>query len=330
MAIPVNIDQLIKERTVERCRIEYKEGWDPEPIIHTICAFANDYEGYCGGYVLVGVKAENGIPVLPVKGLLKEELDHIQGEVIEFCKKSFDPPYLPSMEPMELDGKNVLVIWCPNGYDAPYYARVDPFGKDSKNVKCYIRKGSSTLKASPTEIKEIQRGCEIVPFDDRANFKADIGEIRFGLVSDYLSYVKSDLLTSLEERGPRGVYESLQLLAGPREALHPKNAALLMFSMEPERFVPYSYIVVDYIPDPAGDGLETKTFRGPVQKQLSDALLYIRNQYLKTRIIKTPGQAESVTIENYPYEALQELLPNAVLHKDYQIPEPITVRITSD
>ena len=330
MAIPANIDQLIKERTVERCRIEYKEGWDPKPIIHTICAFANDYEGYCGGYVLVGVKAENGIPVLPVKGLLKEELDHIQGEVIEFCKKSFDPPYLPSMEPMELDGKNVLVIWCPNGYDAPYYARVDPFGKDSKNVKCYIRKGSSTLKASPTEIKEIQRGCEIVPFDDRANFKADIGEIRFGLVSDYLSYVKSDLLTSLEERGPRGVYESLQLLAGPREALHPKNAALLMFSMEPERFVPYSYIVVDYIPDPAGDGLETKTFRGPVQKQLSDALLYIRNQYLKTRIIKTPGQAESVTIENYPYEALQELLPNAVLHKDYQIPEPITVRITSD
>lgn len=47
-------------------------------------------------------------------------------------------------------------------------------------------------------------------------------------------------------------------------------------------------------------------------------------------IIKIPNKTESVTVYNYPSEVLDELLPNAVLHKDYQIGEPITIRITNE
>lgn len=42
MGIPVNIEQLINGKSVEWERLEYKEGWNPEEIIHSICAFAND------------------------------------------------------------------------------------------------------------------------------------------------------------------------------------------------------------------------------------------------------------------------------------------------
>ena len=49
MALPVNIDDLINHRKVEWARIEYKEGWNPEKILHTLCAFANDIDNWGGG-----------------------------------------------------------------------------------------------------------------------------------------------------------------------------------------------------------------------------------------------------------------------------------------
>ena len=46
MALPVNIDDLVKHRKVEWARIEYKEGRNPEKVLHTLCAFANDTNQY--------------------------------------------------------------------------------------------------------------------------------------------------------------------------------------------------------------------------------------------------------------------------------------------
>jgi ATP-dependent DNA helicase RecG len=46
MALPINIDDLVNSRTVESVRIEFKKGWNPEEIIRTMCAFANDINEY--------------------------------------------------------------------------------------------------------------------------------------------------------------------------------------------------------------------------------------------------------------------------------------------
>lgn len=35
-------------RKVEQNRIEYKEGFNPSDIVHTICAYANDIAGVDG------------------------------------------------------------------------------------------------------------------------------------------------------------------------------------------------------------------------------------------------------------------------------------------
>ena len=85
--------------------------------------------------------------------------------------------------------------------------------------------------------------------------------------------------------------------------------------------------VVD-IPDPTGTNMVEKVFTGPIQRQLKDALAYIKNYILKEAIVKDANKAESVKIYNYPYAAVEELLSNAVYHRSYQINEPITVRIT--
>ena len=58
--LPINIDDLLRQRTVEGDRIEYKAGWNPDATIRTLCAFANDFENLGGGYVVIGQDAVDG------------------------------------------------------------------------------------------------------------------------------------------------------------------------------------------------------------------------------------------------------------------------------
>ena len=39
-----NVENMIKNRTIESLRIEYKMGLNPDKLVQTICAFANDIE----------------------------------------------------------------------------------------------------------------------------------------------------------------------------------------------------------------------------------------------------------------------------------------------
>ena len=65
MALPISIERLLDGRTVEGHRIEFKQGWNPTAIYRSICAFANDIANEGGGYIVVGVKEQNGLPVRP-------------------------------------------------------------------------------------------------------------------------------------------------------------------------------------------------------------------------------------------------------------------------
>ena len=82
MALPINMDDLINQRVVESTRIEFKGDWNPNPIIHSICAFANDIDNVGGGYLVIGIEEENGSPVLPPKGIAQERIDRILKELI--------------------------------------------------------------------------------------------------------------------------------------------------------------------------------------------------------------------------------------------------------
>lgn len=40
--LPINLDDLLRQRTVEGERIEYKARWNPDAITRALCAFANE------------------------------------------------------------------------------------------------------------------------------------------------------------------------------------------------------------------------------------------------------------------------------------------------
>ena len=51
---------------------------------------------------------------------------------------------------------------------------------------------------------------------------------------------------------------------------------------------------------------------------------------LSKNITKVPDKAESVTVYNWPYRAVEEALCNAVYHRSYQIHEMVTVTVTPE
>lgn len=187
MALPININQLINQRVVESARIEYKGNWNPEPIIHSICAFANDIDNWGGGYIIIGIEGENGMPKFPIKGIEKESIDRINKELLQRCN-TIEPRYMPVVEHTEYEGKDILVLWIPGGDSRPYKCPQNfPSNKSDKYEKAYyIRKMANSIRANRNEEKELFMLANNIPFDDRANLKANIEDLKPSLISNYL------------------------------------------------------------------------------------------------------------------------------------------------
>jgi ATP-dependent DNA helicase RecG len=326
MAIPVNIEDLINQRIVESNRVEFKKSWNPTEIIHSICAFANDIDNVGGGYIVIGVEEKDGSPIFPILGIEKSKIDGILKECIGYCH-CIEPLYNPIIEPAIYKDKYIIVIWVTAGYGRPYKASKDVFS-DKSNKLYYIRKFSSTIVASPSEEKELFYVSTDIPFDDRPNLSAEVSDLDIGLMRQHLKKVGSSLYELSQKMDTLEIAKNMQLVSGPTENIKPLNVGILMFCEQPEKYFRYARIEVVDIPDPTGTNMVEKVFTGPIQRQLSDALAYIRNYFLKEVVLKENDKAEATRIVNYPYAAVEEILSNAVYHRSYQINEPITVRVS--
>lgn len=105
MPLPIDITALLAGSLVESERVELKEGWNPESVLHTLCAFANDFHNLGGGYVIVGVAEKDGHAQLPPVGLTPEQIDAIQKEVLNLGHSAIQPFYHPVMEPAVVEGR---------------------------------------------------------------------------------------------------------------------------------------------------------------------------------------------------------------------------------
>jgi len=327
MALPINISQLISGKTVEWDRLEFKTGWNPEDIIHTICAFANDINNWGGGYVVIGIKEKDGMPILPPCGLLPNSLDTIQKELLNLCHQIEPMPQIIT-EPVEFQGQYILIIWVPGGNDRPYKA---PTTLGEKGLKRYfVRHGSVSKIANPIEERQLLSLSETIPFDDRINYNAELSDLSPLLVKTFLSEIKSDLALEADKIAFVDLCRQMQIVGGAKEMIKPKNVGLLCFSNNPEIFFPYARMEIVHFLDDIGDRFIEQIFSGSLFEQLKSALLYFKNQVIKEMVIKVPEQAESIRFFNYPYEAIEEALVNAAYHKSYNIREPIEIRINYD
>lgn len=81
MELEIRVEDLLN-RKIESDRIEFKTGWNPDDIYHSVCAFANDYNNKGGGYIVVGVEEKEGIAIRTVKGVPENMLDKFKRQCI--------------------------------------------------------------------------------------------------------------------------------------------------------------------------------------------------------------------------------------------------------
>jgi ATP-dependent DNA helicase RecG len=326
--LPINLDNLIERRIVESDRLEFKSTWDEHikwSVVKTICAFSNDLYNNNGGYIILGIEEEQGKPVLPPRGLDDLNVDKIQREIIGLCKGNISPEIIPHIYFEYFRGKTILVIWASAGDNRPYEAR------DAKGSikKYWIRSAGATVEAVGDLRRQLFEQAAKIPFDDRRSLTGRVEDISQASVNRFLEDIRSQL--SPIQFTQDEIYEKMGLVVPVNDHKVPRNFALLFFNDDPERFFRGARIeVVQFGDDVGGNLIEEKLFRGPLHEQVRSCLKYIEGiggAFLQ----KIPGQAEVERTVPYPYEAVEEVIVNAVYHRSYEYPpEPVKVYLYPD
>lgn len=328
MALHINIEDLLSARTVESDRIEFKEGWNPDAIYRSICAFANDFDNIGGGYILIGVAEDENTKTAkrPVKGLTTAELSEIQRKMIGF-NNLLQPVFHPHLFIEEVDGNQILVLWIPGGSSRPYQAPEQVTAREKRNFY-YIRKYANSVKANTEEQQELISLANNIPFDDRANTQAKTENISMVHVKNYLAKINSRLAEQVGNIPDTKLLAQMELVSGPSEHIFPRNVALMMFAENPELFFPCTRVeIVDFPKGDAGNYEEQEPITGPIPEQINRTLKFLKDKLVREKVIKQADKAESIRIASYPYQAIEETLVNAFYHRDYQQREPIEIRI---
>lgn len=199
----------------------------------------------------------------------------------------------------------MIYLKCSPGDAGPYQAPIDVYSKKNKDknednngqkksdktMKYWIRPASLTTTAKPREISELYEKFNAIPYDDRINRMASIDIIRRGYVEDFLRDSNSSLANELNNRTLEDLLISLEVANETDMELTIRNIGILMFAERPDKLIP-------------GAQINLVRFNNP--------------------------EAEAVRYFNYPYNALEEAVVNAVFHKSYREDSPVEIRIYTD
>lgn len=104
----------------------------------------------------------------------------------------------------------------------------------------------------------------------------------------------------------------------------PTNGAIVLFGINPERYLHGSY--VQYVRfkgfDRAGDIINEHKFAGNICRELPKIDTFIETSISQKRPIPVSVLREE-TVSKYPYWATRELLMNAIMHRDYETNAPV-------
>jgi ATP-dependent DNA helicase RecG len=191
-----------------------------------------------------------------------------------------------------------------------------------------IRFRSNSIVPNDEQTTELIQLTAKIPFDDRVNTFASVQDLSKSLMRSHLEETKSKLFTESENMTVEELAEKMNLCQGAKEHLFPKNIGLLMFSKNTQKH--FKGAVIDLVEFPeglVGKTFNEKTFTGTIQEQLKDVLSYIRTNIIKEKVVKYSDREKADRFVNYPYDALEEALANAVYHRNYELLDPIEVRI---
>ena len=108
----------------------------------------------------------------------------------------------------------------------------------------------------------------------------------------------------------------------------------MMFCDSPEKFFPVTQVEIVTFPEGRvgnpNNMIEAPIIKGPVPAMIQAVLSYLKTNVIKEKIIKQKNDARSYRFFNFPYQALEEAIVNALYHRDYKEREPVEITIEPD
>ncbi len=293
----------------EHTRQQFKRSFhNPDALAAELAAFANS----CGGTLLIGV-ADDGT----ITSLSAADVRHLNQMLSNASSQHVRPPVHPHTENVQTHAGLVMVVTVPNGLAKPY---LDQQGR------IWVKQDAD--KRHVTAREEMQRMfqsgglvyADVVPVTGTTS--ADLDEPTF---RRYLTqYYSAD--TAQTELPLDVVLQNLGLGDGRELTL----AGLMLFGRNQQRWRPaYSIKAVAFFGTSIADShyQDSQDFSGTLPVQYVEALAFIKRNL---RRVQGDQGFNSPGILEVPEVALQELLVNALVHRDYFTSASIRILVFRD
>lgn len=171
----------------ESARIEWKENVaNPQNVVKTLCAFANDFQQVGGGRVLCGLKEEkneSGEPTAVVVGLDEKRFKEIKNKVLDSCHRYVDPPLTPEISdyPVENDASRRILVFA---VTSSRYAH--RYRTKKEDVDYYIRVNDEPRPADGLIPQLLEQKKIWPPYLDQTHPDAAVDDIDLRTLKEFL------------------------------------------------------------------------------------------------------------------------------------------------
>ena len=281
-----------------------------DKFCQAICAFSNDISGSGkNGYLIIGVHDNGKLSGLKVDDKLLLKISNIRtdGNIL--------PQPVMTVEKFSFDDGDVLVTEVQPSEFPPvrYRGRV------------WVRVGPRKSIATEAEEKILteRRLSNVHTFDAMPCLGTTLDDLDIAIIKkEYLPKAVAEEVLSEDKRTIDKQLASLGLYDLRYNC--PTNGAIVLFGLNPERYLHGSYI--QYVrfkgKDRAGDIINEHKFSGNLCRELPKVDTFIETSIAQKRPIPVSVLREE-TFSKYPYWATRELLMNAIMHRDYETNAPV-------
>jgi ATP-dependent DNA helicase RecG len=293
----------------EDSRHQFKENaTNGTSLAAEIVALANSG----GGQIFIGVADDGSIRAHDAAGVRR-----LNQLIANAASDSVRPPINPLTENVPVARGLVVVVTVPDGLSKPY---MDNSGA------IWVKSGGDKRKVTARE--EMQRmfqNAQLVHADDTSISGTSIADID-------LDYFRRFFRARFEEELEEQDLSLAQVLSNMRvvrdDSLTVSGA--LLFAKEPHAFLPVFHVKAVSYPGNDIHGttyLDSANILGRIETQFEDALGFLLRNLRREQMgqgINSVGEIE------IPRIVLEELLANALIHRDYFISAPIRIFVFGD
>ena len=309
MITPDKIKALLTD--IENERVERTiSTTNTDKFARAVCAFANDLPGKgLPGYLLIGANDDGTLSKLKVTDELLRNLAGLRSD-----GNILPQPALMVEKVSSPEGDLAVVEVQPSKNTPVRY----------KGVPC-IRIGARRAEANNEEVRILQEKSQVKTqtFDTMPCLHTSIDDLDIALFqAEYLSKAVDAKILKGDDRDIKHQLASLKLFDTTHDC--PTVAGMLLIGKNPksELFGAYIQYVKFAGKSRATTVLNEQQFSGNLISMLKELDAFVKYTIQTKRPVLVSALREETKI-NYPYEAIRELLMNAVMHRNYQSNAPV-------